>query len=182
MDSNFIFLISGQFTHKFIERTLLTKMKDCKHIYIEENKLIAYNENETSGYLSITTKDYDTRYIVYTGVKDVEKFRTDVSNVSSIDDLDDSYKNSPISLIEYNDKDRKWNHFVRGYNNNSPSGYFLGKWSTKGDDIPSWFCFTTSLDVLPVKKGKISIINNTATGGRESWRDDDYKFYTWDEW
>lgn len=183
MDPNFIVLISGKFTHKFIERTILKKMKNCKYIYIEEYKLIAYYESETSGYFSITQKYY-TRHIVYTGVKDVEKLKIDISNVYSIEDLDDTYKNSPISLIEYNDRDHQWNYFVKGYNNKSPSSYFLAKYWSRGvdNDIPRWLCFTTSLKVFPIRKEKISIIKNMAPGGREIWRDDDYKWYSGHTW
>jgi hypothetical protein len=183
MDSNFILLITGRFTKKYIERTVLKKMKNVKHVYINEHRLVIYNENETTGYFTIE-KGPDTRHILYTNVKDVEKLKSDLSKVGTVEDLDDSYKNSPIALIEYNDEGRQFNYFVKGYNNGSPPGYFLAKYCHRDlhDDIPRWFCFTTRLDVFPIQKDKISVISHMSYGGKEMWRDDDYKWYSGFDW
>ena len=183
MDSNFILLITGRFTKKYIERTVLKKMKNAKHIYIDEHRLVVYNENETTGYFTIE-KGPDTRHILYTGVKDVEKLKSDLSKVYSVEDLDDSYKNSAITLIEYDDEGHKFNYCVRGYDEASPPGYFLAKYCPRDidNDIPRWFCFTTRLNIFPIEKDKISVIADMSPGGREIWRDDDDKWYSGFDW
>ena len=170
MSEEFILYMAGRYSEKYIDRTVRKKMKDCKYFYIDDGSMIAYNKTPTSGCIVIE-QDYEGRFILYTGISDVEQLRKDLEKTKSVEDLDDKYKNSNISLIEC--RDLTWrNYAVRGNDENSKCIHFLMRFSPKDNHCPTWRAFTTHPEIFSIEKKNL-VNQKVHSGGHYGWGDDE---------